>query len=174
MLLGQGTLSTFCRNGEEIGVAVVKKNEFKAAEGMSAIRRKYASNLVFLLVKREYKMEDIPCSSKVADQATQYAHAEKRWTKDLRSLPPFTHELLQRHWHVPRTDELDEPVLYEDITFEKASYKKDASGRKHSTEKRQMTDYNPIPHFARQTSQSKIKEFANELEQEGRAEYLQQ
>jgi hypothetical protein len=42
-------------------------------------------------------MEDIPCSSKDADQATQYAHAEKRWTKDLRSLPPFTHELLQRH-----------------------------------------------------------------------------
>ena len=240
-------------------------------------------------------MEDIPCSSKDADQVTQHVNTVKRWTKDLKLLPPFTHELLQRHvgagtsdhdnnahrhkklgyrlfkdryvnnvevkpnvkmgndekflikaivhasmkqknyvvyvhlnqttgevvdghclckagkggcckhvaallfqvidyielelsevpddltctqllqqWHVPRTDELDEPVLYEDITFEKASYEKDASGRKHSTEKRQMTDYNPIPHFARQTSQSKIKEFANELEQEGRAEYLQQ
>ena len=82
-------------------------------------------------------------------------------------------QILQQ-WHVPRTDELDKPVLYEDITCEKASYKKDASGRKHSTEKRQTTYNNPIPHFARQTSQSKIKEFANELEQEGRAEYLQQ
>jgi hypothetical protein len=35
------SLTTFCRNSEEIGLAVVEKNEFKAAEWMSAIRRKY-------------------------------------------------------------------------------------------------------------------------------------
>ena len=237
-------------------------------------------------------MEDIPCSSKDADQGLQ--QVEKRWTKCLKSLPPLTYELLQRHvqtgtgdqdnnahrhkklgyrlfkdryvanvevksnvimgndekclikatvhatmkqksyvvyvhlnqatgevvhghclckagkggcckhvaallfqvidyiqlelsevpddltctqllqqWHVPRTDELDEPVLYEDIKFEKASCEKDASVRMHSTPKRMMRDYNPVPHFARQTSQNKIKEFANELEKKGKAKYLQ-
>ena len=45
-------LTTFCRNGNEIAFVVVEKNEFTAAEGMSSIRRKYASNLVFLFVKR--------------------------------------------------------------------------------------------------------------------------
>ena len=42
-------------------------------------------------------MEDIPCSSKDADQVTQHVNTVKRWTKDLKLLPPFTHELLQRH-----------------------------------------------------------------------------
>ena len=30
-------------------------------------------------------------------------------------------QLLQQ-WHVPRSDELEEPILYEDVVFERASY----------------------------------------------------
>jgi hypothetical protein len=33
---------------------------------------------------------------------------------------------------VPRSDEVDKPVLYEDMTFEKACYEKDGNGRKRS------------------------------------------
>lgn len=82
-------------------------------------------------------------------------------------------QVLQQ-WHVPRNDEVEEPILYEDINFEKASYEKDINGRKRTNEKRQTANYNPTPHFARQPSQSKINEFANKLEQAGKAEYLRQ
>ena len=46
---------------------------------------------------------------------------------------------------------------YEDVIFEKASYyEKDTSGK---MLKRETPDvvYNPTPHFARETSQQKIK-----------------
>ena len=32
-------------------------------------------------------------------------------------------QLLQQ-WHVPSNDELNEPILYEDVVFEQASYEK--------------------------------------------------
>ena len=38
-------------------------------------------------------------------------------------------QLLQQ-WHVPRKDESDEPVLYENIAFKKAVYEKDVQGKK--------------------------------------------
>ena len=42
----------------------------------------------------------------------------------------LTCTLLLQQWHVPRNDELNEPILYEDVIFEKASYEKDTSGKK--------------------------------------------
>ena len=62
-------------------------------------------------------------------------------------------------WHVPRNDELSELILYEDVIFEKASYEKDTSGKICKKLKREAPDvvYNPTPHFARETSQQKIK-----------------
>ena len=82
-------------------------------------------------------------------------------------------QLLQQ-WHVPRNDELNEPILYEDVIFEKASYEKDTSGKKCKTLKREAPDnvYNPTPHFARETSQQKFKEFVGELKQLQKANYL--
>ena len=38
-------------------------------------------------------------------------------------------QLLQQ-LHVPRSDELEEPILYEDVVFERASYEKDKSDKK--------------------------------------------
>ena len=60
---------------------------------------------------------------------------------------------------MPRNDELNELILYEDVIFEKASYEKDTSGKICKKLKREAPDvvYNPTPHFARETSQQKIK-----------------
>ena len=38
-------------------------------------------------------------------------------------------QLLQQ-WHVPKNNELKEPILYEDVVFERASCEKDNSGKK--------------------------------------------
>ena len=51
-------------------------------------------------------------------------------------------QLLQQ-WHVPRSDETDKSVLFEDLHFEKASYEKDVNGTKYL--ERVAVDYNPIP-----------------------------
>ena len=53
-------------------------------------------------------------------------------------------QVLQQ-WHVPRGDEVDKPVLYEDMTFEKACYEKDAKGRKRSDGKSKADNFNPTP-----------------------------
>ena len=78
-------------------------------------------------------------------------------------------QLLQQ-WHVPRSDETDKPVLFEDLHFEKASYEKDVNGTKYL--ERVAVDYNPTPHFARISSQSKIERLAQELEEANKANYL--
>jgi hypothetical protein len=41
-------------------------------------------------------MENNPCTSTDADQFTEQIEM-KRWTKDLRSLPKFSHALLRQH-----------------------------------------------------------------------------
>ena len=47
---------------------------------------------------------------------------------DVRAIPDvFTCTQLLQQWHVPRNDELDEPILCEDVVFEQASYEKDQS-----------------------------------------------
>ena len=50
---------------------------------------------------------------------------------DMTEIPdhPTCTQLLQQ-WHVPRKDESDEAVLYENIVFEKAVYEKDVQARK--------------------------------------------
>ena len=83
-------------------------------------------------------------------------------------------QLLQQ-WHVPRTDETDEPVLLEDIKFEKSSFEQDhKETRKHacSSTSTYKETYNPTPHFARAPSQAKVQELAQGLEQAGKASYL--
>ena len=55
-------------------------------------------------------------------------------------------QLLQQ-WHVPRTGEADEPVLLEDIKFEKCSYEQDNKAKNHASTSK-VAVYNPTPHFA--------------------------
>ena len=78
-------------------------------------------------------------------------------------------QLLQQ-WHVPRSDETDEPVLVEDLHFEKASYEKDVNGTKYLESV--AVDYNPTPHFARISSPSKIERLAQVLEEANKVNYL--
>ena len=80
-------------------------------------------------------------------------------------------QVLQQ-WHVPRGDEVDKPVLYEDMTFEKACYEKDAKGRKRSDGKSKADNFNPTPQFVRNITQDEVKKFAHNLEQQGKTEYL--
>ena len=47
---------------------------------------------------------------------------------------PTCTQLLQQ-WHVPRKDESDQPVLYENIVFQKAEYQKDIKGRCYKSRK---------------------------------------
>ena len=70
-------------------------------------------------------------------------------------------QLLQQ-WHVPRKDESDEPVLYENIAFKKSDYEKDIQGKKR---KKSFGDieYDPTPEFARTVEQSDIKKLAESL-----------
>ena len=84
---------------------------------------------------------------------------------------PTCIQLLQQ-WHVPRSDETDEAMLFEDLSFEKASYEKDNKGRKHKIPNREAINYNPTPHFARELSHARIEGLAHGLEQAGEASYL--
>ena len=82
---------------------------------------------------------------------------------------------LFQQWHVLRSDETDEPVLLEDIKFEKSSFEQDRKEeRKHacSSTGRYKETYNPTPHFARAPSQEKVQKLAQGLEQAGKASYL--
>ena len=51
--------------------------------------------------------------------------------------------------HVPRNDELNEPILYEDVIFERASYAKDISGKKRKNLKTCDSVINPVPRARR-------------------------
>ena len=64
-------------------------------------------------------------------------------------------QLLQQ-WHVPRSDETDEPVLLEDIKFEKSSFdRKDERKHACSSTGRYKETYNPTSHFAKAPSEEK-------------------
>ena len=71
---------------------------------------------------------------------------------------------------MPRSDETEEPVLFEDLHFEKASYVEDVNGTKYL--ERVAVDYNPTSHFAGISSQSKIERLAQGLEEANKANYL--
>ena len=82
-------------------------------------------------------MEDNPCTSTDADQCKHVAAVLFQILDyielELKEVPDdLTCTQVLQQWHVPRGDEVDKPVLYEDMTFEKARYEKDAKGRKRS------------------------------------------
>ena len=58
------------------------------------------------------------------------------------------------------------------MTFEKPSYEKDVKGRKRTDAKSRADNFNPTPHFARNITQDEIKNFSNNLKQQGKADYL--
>ena len=91
---------------------------------------------------------------------------------DLTEVPddPTCTQLLQQ-WHVPRKDELDEAVLYEDIVFAKAVYEKDvkANKRKH---RQSLPTYNPAPNFSMTAQQIDIKNLATSLTEIDENSYL--
>ena len=73
-------------------------------------------------------------------------------------------ELLQQ-WHVPRKNESDEAVLYENIVFKKAVYEKDM---KHSNKRKRSEPvkeevYDSIPGFAKVIKKSEIEKLASKL-----------
>ena len=71
-------------------------------------------------------------------------------------------QLLQQ-WHVPRSDELEEPILYEDVLFERASYEKDKSGKKCKKSKTSDNIVNPVPQYSQNVEQEKIQSLVSEL-----------
>jgi hypothetical protein len=79
-------------------------------------------------------------------------------------------QLLQQ-WHVPRSDETDEPVLLEDIRFKKHCYKQESKTKKQDTSAEDNV-YNPTPHFAREPCKSRVERLAKGLEEAGKASYL--
>ena len=90
---------------------------------------------------------------------------------ELKEIPDdLTCTQLLQQWHVPRTDETDEPVLFEDIKFKKYSSKKKPTLNEHNTPTKNV--YNPTPHFARAPCQNRIENLAKGLEEAGRASYL--
>ena len=55
---------------------------------------------------------------------------------DFKAIPDdITCTQLLQQWHVPKNNELKEPILYEDVVFERASYEKDDSGKKRKKSK---------------------------------------
>ena len=58
------------------------------------------------------------------------------------------------------------------MTFEKLSYEKDVKGRKRTDAKSRADNFNPTPRFARNITQDEIKNFSNNLKQQGKADYL--
>ena len=83
---------------------------------------------------------------------------------DITDVPdqPTCAQLLQQ-WHVPRKDESDEPVLYENILFQKAIYDKNINGKKRKRAHQAHQDFNPTPHFARTVNPSEIDKLSNSL-----------
>ena len=80
-------------------------------------------------------------------------------------------QLLQR-WHVPRNDELNEPILYEDVVFERASYEKDKSGKKRKNLKTCDSVINPAPQYSQNVTSKKIEGLVLELKNVKKANYL--
>ena len=54
---------------------------------------------------------------------------------------------ISQQLHVPKTSEVREPILYEDMTFEKPSYEKDVKGRKCTDAKSKADNFNPHTTF---------------------------
>ena len=90
---------------------------------------------------------------------------------DMTEIPdhPTCTQLLQQ-WHVPRKDESDQPVLHENIVFQKAEYQKDIKGRKRKHHP--LSGYNPTPHFAQTIKQSEIEKLGNSLIKNDENSYL--
>ncbi|XP_028417051.1 uncharacterized protein LOC114541314 [Dendronephthya gigantea] len=82
---------------------------------------------------------------------------------DMTEIPdtPTCTELLQQ-WHVPRKDESDKPVLYENIPFKKATYEKDI-GKKRKNNQQAPIVHNPIPQFAQNVTKPEVQKLANSL-----------
>lgn len=75
---------------------------------------------------------------------------------DLKVIPDdLTCTQLLQQWHVPRSDELEEPILYEDVVFERASYEKDKSGKKRKKSKTSDNIVNPVPQYSQNVEQGK-------------------
>ena len=72
---------------------------------------------------------------------------------------------------MPRKDESDEPVLYENISFSKAIYEKDAQGKKRKNSFRDL-EYDPTPEFARTIEKNDIKKLSDSLNSSDPNSYL--
>lgn len=72
---------------------------------------------------------------------------------------------------MPRKDELDEPVLYEDITFQKKIYEKVGQSRKRKLNEPNLS-YNPTPEFAQVVNKTEILRLANSLTDTNENSYL--
>ena len=70
-----------------------------------------------------------------------------------------------QQWHVPRKDECDVAVLYEDIKFVKTSYDKDTgSNKKRKTcSSTNSKVKNPTPQFAQEIKPDDVKKLATAL-----------
>ena len=81
---------------------------------------------------------------------------------DMTEIPdkPTCTQLLQQ-WHVPRKDESDKPVLYENI--KKATYEKYVVGKKRKNEQQAPNIHDPIPHFAQNITKPEVQKLANAL-----------
>ena len=92
---------------------------------------------------------------------------------DMTDIPdhPTCTQLLQQ-WHVPRKDESNEPVLYENILFQKAIYDKNTCGKKRKHDHQTHQDFNPTPHFARTIKPSEIGKLSNSLMDNDENSYL--
>ena len=91
---------------------------------------------------------------------------------DLTEIPDhLTCTQLLQQWHVPRKDESDEPVLYENISFNKAIYEKDAQGKKRKNSFRDL-EFDPTPEFARTIKKNDIKKLSDSLNSSDPNNYL--
>ena len=75
-------------------------------------------------------------------------------------------------FYIPRKDESDEAVLYEQIVFEKAVYEKDVNGKKRKKDKQSLSIYNPTQHFSQTVQQNDIQKLANYLTETDDNSYL--
>ena len=82
---------------------------------------------------------------------------------DLTDIPDdLTCTQVLQQWHVPRKDEFDEAVLYEDIKFVKTSYEKDTRDTKRKTCSSAKVK-NPTPEFAQEIKPNDIEKLATAL-----------
>ena len=92
---------------------------------------------------------------------------------ELKEIPDdLTCTQLLQQWHVPRNDELNEPILYEDVVFERASYEKDKSGKKRKNLKTCDSVINPAPQYSQNVTSKKIEGLVLELKNVKKANYL--